>query len=363
MSEGCGYCPLHHGIAYPRTANNRRALRTAQIKAALSRLKLKGANMQAELIDQPAELPPYLAALPNDATVDVEDIMGAGNGHLRPVAAIFADAAHGGCGELQPIPTALPILEWVDPTDLLIDETYQRGLGPKSVALIRHIAEHWDWRRFKVPNVAWTPAGLELTDGQHTAIAAACRPDVPKIPVLITEAKEKTDRAAAFVGLNRDRLNVSAMQLHHAMVTAGDDDAVTVEQVCARAGVTLIRSAWGGHAWKVGETVAVDAIRKLVDVRGAMTARKVLETLVQAGCAPVAANQIKAADMLLTTAQYAEQLEHYPQNVADLATAIRHLGAGAEREAKLFAKANCVPMWKALAATWFAKTRKRRKAA
>jgi hypothetical protein len=43
--------------------------------------------------------------------------------------------------------------------------------------------------------------------------------------------------------------------------------------------------------------------------------------------------------------------------------AIRQLGDGADKDANLFAKANCVPMWKALAATWFAKTKKRRRVA
>src|SRR6185437_3072554 len=140
---------------------------------------------------------------------------------LRPVAPLFADGAHGGCGELQPIPTDPPMVEWMAPTDLLVDDAYQRGLGPKSVDLIRRIVEHWDWRRFKPPIVAWTEAGFEVIDGQHTAIAAASRPDIAKIPVMVVVATAMTDRAQAFVGHNRDRLNVSPMQLHHAMVAAG----------------------------------------------------------------------------------------------------------------------------------------------
>lgn len=259
--------------------------------------------------------------------------------------------------------TPPPLVEWMLPSDLLVDEQYQRGLSPKSLDLIRRIVHGWDWRRFKPPIVAWTEAGFEVIDGQHTAIAAATHPTIEKIPVLVVEAAQVTDRAHAFVGHNKDRLNVSAMQLHHAMVAAGDEEAATVEQVCSRAGVNLVRSAYGGYAWKAGDTVAVEAIRKLVQVRGALAARQVLEALVRAGCAPVTAAQIKAADFLLTTDQYADQLEPYPQNVADLAQAIRQWGDGADKEARLFAKANCVPQWKALAVTWFSKTKKRRKAA
>jgi hypothetical protein len=40
---------------------------------------------------------------------------------------------------------------------------------------------NWDWRRFKPPVVARTATGLEVIDGQHTAIAAASHPDVLQI--------------------------------------------------------------------------------------------------------------------------------------------------------------------------------------
>lgn len=311
-----------------------------------------------------AEVHPWFAAAPASGWVNEEDIMGPAPGaSLRPIAPLFDDGAHGGCGELQPIPTEAPMIEWLAPTDLLVDEAYQRNLGPKSMELIRRIAERWDWRKFKPPIAAWTDNGFEVIDGQHTAIGAASRPDIQKIPVIIVVAANVTDRAEAFVSHNRDNLRVSPMQLHRAMVAAGNDEAVTVERVCTDASVHLVPSAFGSYKWKAGDTVAVDAIRKLIEARGDLTARRVLEVLVQAGCAPIQAAQIKAADMLLTTAQYAEQLELYPQNVADLAQAIRSMGAGAEREARLFAKANCLPMWKALAATWFSKTKKRRRAA
>jgi hypothetical protein len=249
------------------------------------------------------------------------------------------------------------------PTDLLIDEAYQRGLSEKSKALIARIVQGWDGRRFKPPIDARTESGIEIIDGQHTAIAAASHPSIHKIPVLVVEAAQVTDRASAFVGHNRDRLTVTAMQMHHAMVTAGDDDAVTVEQVCERAGVTLVRSAFGGYRWKPGDSVAVGAINALIGRRGAKGARELLQALVAAGLAPVGANDIKAAELLFTDPDFAGELEPLPEGGADLAAAIRTLGAGAQREAKDMAAMKCLPLWKATAAVWFRKTRKRRKAA
>ena len=47
-----------------------------------------------------------------------------------------------------------PTFEWVLPTELKVDESYQRTLSARSVQLIRKIVTQWDWRRFKPPVVA-----------------------------------------------------------------------------------------------------------------------------------------------------------------------------------------------------------------
>src|ERR1700754_2455953 len=84
-------------------------------------------------------------------------------------------------------PRALPIFEWVEPETLLIDAGYQRDSSERSLKLVRKIVAGWDWARFKAPVAVLTDAGLELIDGQHTAIAAASHPEVDKIPVMIIE--------------------------------------------------------------------------------------------------------------------------------------------------------------------------------
>ena len=117
-------------------------------------------------------------------------------------------------------PTSPPMVEWMDPADLLVEGRYQRELSQKSTDLIRKIVEGWDWRRFKPPIIAWTTRGFEIIDGQHTAIAAATHPTIDKIPVLVVEAAQIKDRATAFIGHNRDRLNVTPVQMHRAGVAA-----------------------------------------------------------------------------------------------------------------------------------------------
>lgn len=86
------------------------------------------------------------------------------------------------------ISSARPQFQWVAPTSLLVDEVYQRNLSRGSIELIRKIVARWDWNRFKPPVVAMTDEGLEVIDGQHTAIAAATHPEITEIPVMLAEA-------------------------------------------------------------------------------------------------------------------------------------------------------------------------------
>lgn len=254
------------------------------------------------------------------------------------------------------------MFDTADPAELLVEDAYQRDLSDRSIKLIQTIVENWDWRRFKPPVVALVDEGGLIIDGQHTAIAAASHPHIRRIPIMVVEAPELVTRALAFIGHNRDRLQVSPMQLHHAAVAAGDVTALAVERICAKAGVTLVRSAYGAYRWRVGDSVAVGAISGLLGRVGERRAVELLQALVAAQRAPVAANDIKAAEMLFTHADYAEQLNFLHDGGGDdLAKAITALGDTAEREAKLFAAAQCVPLWRALGVTWFKRMKKRKK--
>lgn len=385
---GLPYCRGHMGVAFPKASlQQTTAERLAMIKVAATRRgMLRRSPMDASSLTLPQgerNVPPPHQASTADSGAPAApcgvqpDPPALGSEDNEPASAPENQSANLAPCSLRPVapiciqgiephtpPTGEPIFERVNPCDLLVDEAYQRDLSPKSIALIKKIVAEWDWRRFKPPVVAFADQGLQIIDGQHTAIAAACHPAINQIPVMVVEAAELAARANAFIGHNRDRLQVSAMQLHHAAVAAGDDLAVTIEQVCGRAGVTLVRSAYGSRQWKVGETQAINAVRALVDKHSAQKARQILEALVWAGLAPIAAHDVKAAEMLFSVADYTEQLEPIGDGGAtDLATAIKALGDAADKEARVFAAAQCVPYWRALGVTWFKKCRKRRKVA
>jgi hypothetical protein len=195
---------------------------------------------------------------------------------------------------------------------------------------------------------------MEVIDGQHTAIAAASHPAIETIPVMVVQALGAEARAGAFIGHNRDRINITPTQMHVAAVAAGDEDAMTVFQVCERAGVIVLRNPPGNGVYRPGETVAVSSVRALVNRRGAMKARVCLQALVEARCAPVSAAHIKAVEMLLHDAEYAGQVEP-----ADLTSTIIAMGERADQEARVFAAAHRVPVWRALGIVLFKEGRRR----
>jgi hypothetical protein len=247
-----------------------------------------------------------------------------------------------------------PMFEWVDPGTLLVDEGYQRDLSERSLKLIRRIVSGWNWAKFKPPIAVLTDAGLELLDGQCTSIGACSHPDIEEIPVMVVAVAERADRAAAFIGQNKDRVAVTTLQLHAAAVTAGDVDALGIERVCQAAGVTVLRSQPGSGRYEPGSTVAVQVVGLLIRSRGEAQAVKVLSLLVRARCAPVGAPQIKAVDLLLSDPEYSSMTED------QIAGVIPAMLPRIDQEVSLFRAAHpSVPAWRAMAIVWFKNRRAR----
>lgn len=246
-----------------------------------------------------------------------------------------------------------PDVRLVSPRDLWVDERYQRGLSDRSMKLIRKIVGEWDWAAFKPPVVVEVEGRLQVIDGQHTAIGAVTHGAIEQIPVLIIKADRQELRANAFVRHNRDRIQVTPTQLHNAMVAAGDEDALTIAQVCERAGITILKNAPPFARFKPGETMAISTIRALVNRRHAIGARKVLEVCAKGGAAPVSAALIRAVEHLTFAKEYQGEIE--PERISLLISARL---STLDSEAKRFAAERKVPFWRALASVIFMNRRK-----
>lgn len=199
---------------------------------------------------------------------------------------------------IQPINEALPYLTEVNPYELLVDEDYQRNLSAKSLKLIARIAAEWSWSKFKTPNVAKTERGAYLvTDGQHTAIAAVTRGDIPLLPVLVSENLTVAQQAHAFVGINRDRLGITPAQLFKAEVASGDQVSLGLLTTLEAAGITVLAQPKGDY--EVGDTMAVSSFKVMYNRLTTTQFNLVLETCVNARLAPISAAFVKAINELL----------------------------------------------------------------
>lgn len=240
-----------------------------------------------------------------------------------------------------------PVLQWVEPTSLLVDGTYQRDLSERSVRLIRRMIENFAWNRLKPPIVVKAgSASLHIVDGQHTAIVAATL-KIPQIPVIIVRADTLDERARAFVGHNSDRIVVSPFDIYRALLASGDPDAADVDNVCRRAGVR-IRYISPSSAIAEGDTAAIGMVQALVKRRGVVASRKVLQCMVKAKRAPISAAEIRAAENIVCAERPGVDLDA-------LTAIIRIEGTDGINKAHAKAKANRTPLYRELMARWLAR--------
>lgn len=223
---------------------------------------------------------------------------------LRPVAPIKAP-------DVTPSTlTAKPELTWLPLSALVINDEYQRSLSEKSHRMIRKMVAAFDWGRVKALSVVETePGTYEVIDGQHTAIAAATHGAVAELPCLITRGKNVQERAADFVGLNRDRLVMTSMQVFFAEHAAGDEQVVDVLQGVKAGGGRVLRSPPPFGRYQPGDLVCIAALKKLADEGGPAYVHRVVAIGVAAKLAPMMASIVKAVSMLIwnTTAPLPDQ--------------------------------------------------------
>ena len=320
----------------------------AAFLAVLEPISVASAEAQGSA-EQPAPVSVEADTLPAPVELDTPEIVDAEPApstapdlpSMRPVAPI--DLA--GIAPRDLASEEDPDFDVVDPSELLIDEQYQRGLSPKSLTLIRSIVENWSWARFKVPTCVRVDGRLHVIDGQHSVIAAATHPGIQAVPVLIAKVPAVADRAAAFVSHARSRLAATALQVQRAALVAGDDEAVTLDAVCRRAGVDLLPFAPSDSRYLPRQTVAVVGLRRLIAKQGAERAGEILGALAAADLAPISGDHVRLGELLLCDPAYADSFD-----AERLTAAMRGLTAKLQAEARELAIAQRLSAWRALAA-------------
>lgn len=138
-----------------------------------------------------------------------------------------------------------PKLKWIAVDKLAVDHRYQRELGDKNRGHINRIVREFNWLFYQPICVApaVTGGGYLVIDGQHRLEAAKKHPLVDELPCYVVEAPDVRMQAKAFVALNARRIGITRLHRFWAAEAGGDPTARRIAALCAKAGVTIVRSA------------------------------------------------------------------------------------------------------------------------
>lgn len=136
----------------------------------------------------------------------------------------------------------------------------------------------------------------EIIDGQHTAIAAATHGAIETLPCLVLDATTVAQRAAAFVGINRDRVPLTPFALYRSRLAAGDEEAVAVGQALEAADCELLESLRYDVDYPAGTVACVSTLLQIVRRGGRPRLARLLKMCKAAGIGPVPSALLKGLE-------------------------------------------------------------------
>lgn len=177
----------------------------------------------------------------------------------------------------------MPALQYLLPAQLQVDASYQRSLDSReSQALIRKIAQHWNWDLCQPLVVARRDNGdLYVIDGQHRLEAARLRGDIAQLPAVVVQYASAADEAASFVHLNQQRRPLNAIDLFNASLASGDVETCAIRAALEAAGLSLAPHM-NAAVWKPGMVGNVGGIIAAWRRRGGRVTGEALECLATA---------------------------------------------------------------------------------
>ena len=185
---------------------------------------------------------------------------------------------------------APPVLQNLAPSQLAIDQAYQRSIDQAGRRLIGEIARAWDWSLCQPLVVARRPdMSLYVIDGQHRLEAARTRGDIPWLPCVVVDHPTPTTEAAAFVSLNARRRPLTPMALFRADIASGNPAAIELMALIEGAGLRLTGIA-DASGWKPGWINNIVGLSKCHRRHGAAITRTALECLARGFAGEVLSN-------------------------------------------------------------------------
>jgi hypothetical protein len=177
-----------------------------------------------------------------------------------------------------------PRFDWLPIDSLTVNRDYQRELNTRSGrSLVARIGERFSWAAFAPIVVAPDGTGrYEILDGQHRWWAATTIPEISRVPCWIVAMESAAAAAAAFVAINRDRINLDQYARFKAEILAGEPSALAVKRVCDAARVIIPYHTIQAGQMAPRQTLALGAVRTLISKWGEAHAVRVLTLVADA---------------------------------------------------------------------------------
>ena len=163
---------------------------------------------------------------------------------------------------ITPDPGPAPMLQWIEIQSLVVDEAYQRDLGPRNWAAIRRIAENFKWSRFSPVFCAPVEGGaFAIIDSQHrTHAAAMC--GFKTVPCQVVQM-EASEQANAFSAVNGAVTAITGFNLFRAEIASGNAEAIALVALAERAGCAVATANAAAKNKKPGTIFFLSGIKDL----------------------------------------------------------------------------------------------------
>ncbi|MGE4340333.1 MAG: DUF6551 family protein [Pigmentiphaga sp.] len=166
---------------------------------------------------------------------------------------------------------------------LVVDDRYQRAIGKQGRPNIQRILAGFDWRKFTP--VVVTPVGdgfFAIIDGQHRATAALMHPKIDMVPCMVINVTPE-EAAACFAAINGCVTKITQGQIWKARLTAGDKAAAELKTILDSAEVRILPYKVPNLPYKVGDTIAIATLERMLVKHGANILNIALQAVTQSG--------------------------------------------------------------------------------
>lgn len=184
-----------------------------------------------------------------------------------------------------------PSFRWIKPSDLYVDETYQRPLSPDRVW---QIASTFTWSLFDALWIADRKrrGTLYVVDGRHRLASSNILGTklIPAVPCQVRVTESVEEEARIFVELQERRRRITSAQRFAAKLVFKDPLAVDLQSIMSKHGFKVSSEQFGGSGVSAAqnEITAVGTLEAIYRAGGRTRVHAVLQIIREAwdGVAP-----------------------------------------------------------------------------